>query len=247
MSGNRGFEERRFKQIMDSGLIKWVKRFVPKPIKEMLKQLIIPYPKERLKESSMPPLESLPDAPDLFQVYRHLHQHPDLKRKPGGWLYKDEFYPDYLTVGGTSHAIFRQAIKFCQGEGIDIGAGLWPLPGAIPVDIQRGPGLAKKLPDFSDGSLDYVFSSHCLEHIENWRGALREWLKKLKPGGKIFLYLPHPYCAIWHPGSPMVGEGHKWIPTPEVIKQALRELLCEIIQFDDGPDVMQSFFVCGRK
>jgi len=115
------------------------------------------------------------------------------------------------------------------------------------VNIWRGPGVGRTVVDFKDESLDYVFSSHCLEHIENWRDALSEWVRKLKPGGIIFLYLPHPDCAIWHPGSPFVGDGHKWIPTPEVIKQALRELGCEILSHDDGPDAMQSFYVCARK
>lgn len=124
---------------------------------------------------------------------------------------------------------------------------MWPLPGSIPVDVWRGLGMGRSVMGFEDGSLDYVFSSHCLEHIENWREALGEWVRKLKPSGIIFLYLPHPDCAIWHPGSPFVGNGHKWIPTPTIIKQKLEELGCEIIQSDDGPDAMQSFYVCGRK
>jgi SAM-dependent methyltransferase len=200
-----------------------------------------------LRRLRTPPLESLPNIPDLFHVYRYLQQHPDLERKPGGWLYKGKFYPDYLTVGGASHAIFRDALKFCRGQGVDVGAGLWPLPGAVPADIFRGPGLGKSVSDFGEGSLDYVFSSHCLEHIENWRDALAEWVRKLKRDGTIFLYLPHPDCAIWRSNSPFVGNGHKWIPTPKIIKQALRELECEIMYFDDGPDAMQSFYVCGRR
>jgi SAM-dependent methyltransferase len=194
-----------------------------------------------------PPLESLPNAPDLFRLYRSLHGHPELERSPGGWLYRGRFYPDYLTVGGAAHSIFPEALKFCQGTGIDLGAGLWPLPGAVPVDASRGPGLSRSMADFEDGSLDYVFSSHCLEHIESWRQSLGEWISKLKPEGYLFLYLPHPDCAIWQPGSPFVKDGHKWIPTPEKIKQALGELDCEIVQFDDGPDAMQSFYVCGQK
>jgi len=180
-------------------------------------------------------------------VYRHLCQYPTLQRKQGGWLYEGQFYPDYLTLGGASHAIFREALRFCRGTGIDIGAGLWPLPGATPVDVWRGPGTNAQVSDFENSSLDFVFSSHCLEHIKNWREALGEWVRKVKLGGVIFLYLPHPDCAIWHPGSPFVGHGHKWIPTPEVVKETLRNLGCEIVSLDDGPDGMQSFFVCGRK
>lgn len=193
------------------------------------------------------PLERLPDVPDLFRTYRSFLNHPDLRRMPGGWLYKGEFYPDYLTVGGAGHAVFQEALRYCSGEGVDIGAGLWPLPGATPVDATRGPGLGNRVQDVVDGSLDFVFSSHCLEHIEHWNDALEEWVGKLKHGGRIFLYLPHPRCAIWLSGSPFVGDGHKWTPTPEIIKQSLQALGCEIIHCDDGPDAMQSFYVCGRK
>jgi SAM-dependent methyltransferase len=203
--------------------------------------------REIFKRLTMPPLEFLPNAPDLFRVYRYLYLHPDLERRPGGWFYKGEFYPDYLTVGGATAAIFREALKFCHGQGIDVGAGLWPLPGATPVDIWRGPGMGTNLSDFEDASLDYVFSSHCLEHIENWQEALYEWVEKLRPGGIIFLYLPHPDCALWHPGSPFVGDGHKWIPTPGIIKKTLRDTKCDIIEFDDGPDSMSSFYICGRR
>ena len=154
---------------------------ITRPLKRALRVIRI-----AVNRLTIPRLEDLPNIPDLFHIYRYLHQHPDLERKPGGWLYKSKFYPDYLTVGGAGHAIFREAIKFCEGTGIDIGAGLWPLPGAIPVDIWRGPGVGRSVSDFTDGSLDYVFSSHCLEHIENWREALAMWVRKLKSGGTIF-------------------------------------------------------------
>ena len=201
----------------------------------------------KLRRLMLPRLEALPDVPDLFHVYRSLQAHPNLERRPGGWVYQGRFYPDYLTVGGASHAIFATALEHCQGRGVDVGAGLWPLPGAMPVDVWRGMGAGRTISEYADGSLDYVFSSHCLEHIDAWRDALAEWVRKLKSGGVLFLYLPHPDCAIWHPGSPFVGAGHKWIPTPEVVKQALRDLYCDVIAFSDGPDAMQSFWICGRR
>jgi len=200
-----------------------------------------------LRRVLLPPLESLPNCPDLFKIYRYLNQHPALKRVPGGWAYKGKFYPDYLTVGGAACAIFRVALRYCKGKGVDIGAGYWPLPGAIPVDTERGPGVGRVISDFEDDSLDFIFSSHCLEHIENWRSALAEWVKKVKPGGVVFLYLPHPECEIWHPNSPFVGDGHKWVPTPKIVFETLKELGCHIVDRDEGPDAMMSFYVCARK
>ena len=197
--------------------------------------------------STQQPLESLPNVPDLFFMYRTLIAHPDLTRRSGGWVYQNRFYPDYLTVGGAGHAIFPEAMKDCQGKGIDVGAGLWPLPGATPVDLWRGAGTNKCVADFEKDSLDYVFSSHCLEHIEAWQESLREWIDRVRLGGTIFLYLPHPDCAIWHPGSPFVGDGHKWIPTPHVIQQALEQMGCHIKRLNTGPDAMHSFYICAQK
>jgi SAM-dependent methyltransferase len=194
----------------------------------------------------MTPLEEYPHAPDLFHAYRYWLSFPSVQRQPGGWEFEGRFYPDYLFVGGASFAIQRAALTWCQGSGLDIGAGLWPLPGAVAIDVERGPGANRKLSDVPAQSQDFVFSSHCLEHIADWEPALREWVLKLKPRGRLFLYLPHPTCAIWRPGSPFVGDGHKWAPTPEVIKAAVNRLGGRIVACDDGPDAMQSFFVCAE-
>ena len=193
------------------------------------------------------PLESYPDVPDLVLAYRGWAAHPALTRRPGGWLYKGRFYPDYLTVGGASQAIFPTALRHCQGTGVDVGSGHWPLPGATALDASRGPGKSRSIREFGDGSLDYVFSSHCLEHIVTWQEELAAWIGKLRPGGILFLYLPHPECGIWQPGSPMVGDHHRWAPTPEGIHAALEAHGMTVVAEDPGPDAMQSFYVCARR
>jgi hypothetical protein len=193
------------------------------------------------------PLEALPDSPDLFRVYRTWLAQPGVTRKPGGWEYKGKYYPDYLTVGGACHAIFREAQKYCKGNGIDVGAGLWPLPGAVAVDIWRGPGAAKSIDEIAVASQDFLFSSHCLEHNFDWEAKLRDWITKVKRGGIVFLYLPHPDCGIWEIGSPFVGGDHKWTPTPEIIRAALEQNHCKVVAGDDGPDTMYSFWLCAQK
>jgi SAM-dependent methyltransferase len=203
--------------------------------------------RELVRRTKTQPLETLSDAPDIFRVYRELLQQPSAKRKPGGWEYKGKFYPDYLTVGGACHAIFREALKYCKGSGIDIGAGLWPLPGAIPVDTWRGPGATTNIDEIPAESQDFVFSSHCLEHNADWEEKLREWISKVKHAGNVFLYLPHPDCGIWEVGSPFVGGDHKWTPTPAIVRKALEQNHCKVIARDDGPDAMYSFWVCAQR
>lgn len=192
------------------------------------------------------PLENFKDSPDYFRIYRSFESCLEMQRFPGGWIYKGRKYPDYLFVGGASYAIFHKASEMLKGYGIDIGAGYWKLPGSISVDPYRGK-IRRNLSGFKEESLDYIFSSHCLEHILNWKDELRKWLKLLKRNGRLFLYLPHPKCMIWRPGAPGIGEGHKWIPKPEVIKQSLQKLGCKVINFDDNPDAMQSFYICVAK
>ena len=194
----------------------------------------------------MTPLEQYPNAPDLFHAYRTWLSFPSVQRMPGGWDFEGRFYPDYLFVGGASFAIHRTARDYCTGAGLDLGAGLWPLPGATAIDLERGPGASHRLEEIAPNSQDYVFSSHCLEHIVAWEDALRSWIGKLKGGGRLFVYLPHPTCGIWRPGSPFVGDGHKWAPTPEIIKSTLNRLGGRVLACDDGPDAMQSFFVCAE-
>lgn len=42
----------------------------------------------------------------------------------------------------------------------------------------------------ADGSLDFVHSSHCLEHMVDPRVALANWLRILRPGGHLICIVP---------------------------------------------------------
>ncbi len=193
------------------------------------------------------PLEDFIDSPDYFRIYRYFSKERRMHRFPGGWIYKGRKYPDYLFVGGASFAIFEKAKRYLQGNGVDIGAGYWKFPGSMPIDSQRGEGLNNCIDDFKENSLDYLFSSHCLEHISDWEKELNKWISKLKDNGRLFLYLPHPDCEIWHPNAPGIGSGHKWIPEPEIVKDYLTDNSMNIVYFDDGPDAMMSFSICAEK
>ncbi len=58
---------------------------------------------------------------------------------------------------------------------------------AMPVDIVA-PGDAIPLPDASQ---DFIVNSHVFEHFNNPIKALIEWDRLLKPGGIIFMIIPH--------------------------------------------------------
>lgn len=121
--------------------------------------------------------------------------------------YRGKNYPDYLKSGNACRFITPIALEFCRGRGLDVGAGRWPLFGAEAVELRDG-GDAMHLPP---GEFDYVFSSHCLEHLLNPIAALRHWETRIRPGGVLFLYLPHPDMEYWLPQN--CGKHlHSWAP-----------------------------------
>jgi len=69
------------------------------------------------------------------------------------------------------------------------------LSGAQPVELTDGLD-GNSLPA---GAWDYVFSSHCLEHLVNPVAALEHWKTRIRPGGVLLLYLPHPEMKYWRP------------------------------------------------
>jgi SAM-dependent methyltransferase len=75
------------------------------------------------------------------------------------------------------------------GTGLDIGAGKDPVsPGAIVFDKQDGD--ANKIDELLKNQFDWVFSSHCLEHMLNPWDAILRWWKLVKPGGHLIVLVP---------------------------------------------------------
>lgn len=73
---------------------------------------------------------------------------------------------------------------------LNIGSGDSQLPGFTPIDAKFGHDAGKL--DYPDGSVDEVYSSHCLEHIHHSKvgDTVREWCRVLKPGGRIRIAIP---------------------------------------------------------
>lgn len=87
--------------------------------------------------------------------------------------------------------------KYCQGKGLDIGfagyvEGSKPITNSIGIDRDY-PGYDGINLPFSEGSQDFVYSSHCLEHIEDYKGTIKEWHRVVKVGGFIIITVPHQY------------------------------------------------------
>lgn len=65
----------------------------------------------------------------------------------------------------------------------------------VTSEVSPGAGVdlvadARNMPQIIDGAYDCVFCNGVLEHIDNFRGALREITRILKPGGWLILGVP---------------------------------------------------------
>jgi SAM-dependent methyltransferase len=96
-----------------------------------------------------------------------------------------------------------------QGEGIDIGCGGDPIfESAVPFDVQHGD--ANRITEYVDRRFDYVYSSHCLEHMLDPQCTIQEWWALVRPGGVLFVIVPDEdlYEQGYWPSR--FNSDHKW-------------------------------------
>lgn len=147
------------------------------------------------------------------------------------------------SVGYASQFAIPYALHFCKGRGYDIGCNRpeWSLPGSIPVDILfNDPWDAYHLPD---ETVDYIYSSHCLEHLPDWVAALKYWTEKLHNGGCLFLYLPDYKQEYWRPWN---NHKHRHIFTSQILHDYMAHLGYKNI-FVGERDLNDSFMIVGEK
>ena len=118
-----------------------------------------------------------------------------------------------------------QVVREARGHrrALDFGAGTGSLStqvrdrGFNVSCVEADPGLRARLEqqgfechsgfeEIGDESLDYIYSLNVLEHIEDDRAALRTLHSKLRPGGRLFLYVP-AFPILYSSMDEKVGRG----------------------------------------
>lgn len=123
-----------------------------------------------------------------------------------------------------SKSIFRRLHNpnfvryYFKGDGIDIGGKPDPLslyaelfPNIRKVrtwDLEDGD--AQKMAGVEDDSLDFVHSSHCLEHMSDPAEALQNWFRILKPGGYLVVTVPDEDLYEQGEFPSTYNSDHKW-------------------------------------
>jgi len=135
--------------------------------------------------------------------------------------------------GNESAKIKWEIVPYTRGKGLDLGCGPYKtFPHFIGVDngnhAQFGWNIkpdvfvetCEKLDIFASQSMDFVFSSHLLEHIEDYAGALKEWYRVLKVGGYLILYVPDEdeYPKVGEKGA---NPDHKWNVSYDRVVEAM--------------------------
>lgn len=111
----------------------------------------------------------------------------------------------------TSRRMAQGHLQKLVGRGLDIGAGddpFRPVAGECRAwDRKHGDGDAATLPGIERESLDYIYSSHCLEHLRDPIAVLRRWAEVVRPGG--FLYFAVPDYDLYEGGKGIRNGFHK--------------------------------------
>ena len=106
--------------------------------------------------------------------------------------------------GGTSISMQRRAhdhrfaTRYFVGHGIDVCGGydslalfveLFPLIRNVVI-YDSPQGDAQKLANVDNESFDFLFSSHCLEHVYDATEALSNWIRVVRRGGHLVISVP---------------------------------------------------------
>jgi SAM-dependent methyltransferase len=99
------------------------------------------------------------------------------------------------------------------------------VPQAIGIDVDY-PGYDGATLPFPDESQDAIYTSHCLEHISDYKRAIREWFRVLKPGGHLVIVVPHQYLFERRSQLPSLSNfDHKRFYTPASLLREIEEAL----------------------
>lgn len=85
--------------------------------------------------------------------------------------------------------------KWIKGHGIDIGCGRLTTgadlihPDAIAHD--KDDCDATTMCNYGDNRFDYVYSSHVIEHLDDPKQAIANWVRICRPKGFVIIYAPH--------------------------------------------------------
>lgn len=135
----------------------------------------------------------------------------------------------------TLSLLSEQELGALKGKGLDIGCGNDPVrPDVRRFDVEHGDANCVTQSIHELESFDYVFSSHCLEHMRDPIAALEDWWKLVKPGGALFVIVPDEDLyeqGYWpslfngdHKSTFTISKQESWSPVSRNLLDLVRNL-----------------------
>ncbi len=186
-----------------------------------------------------------------------------VKFKPGDPAGNGVLAFPFNVPGATSISMQRRladhrfATRYFVGQGLDVGGGtdtlalfqeFFPLATSISrYDIENGD--AQYLKNVDSGAFDFLYSSHCLEHMRDARQALGNWLRVVRGGGYLVIQVPDEDLyeqGQWpsrynsdHKLSFTICKTSSWSPVSVNVLDLLREFagqarIISLAQIDQG-------------
>lgn len=165
--------------------------------------------------------------------------------------------------GVTSISILRRAhdarfaTRYFKGHGLDVGGGndslalyleFFPLvTNLIVYEQEQGDG--QYLANVPNDAFDFLYSSHCLEHLRDPRVALKNWLRVTRRGGHLVFQIPDEDLyeqGVWpsrfntdHKHTFTIAKAQSWSPVSLNVLDLVSELreyakVLSIAQVDHG-------------
>jgi SAM-dependent methyltransferase len=111
--------------------------------------------------------------------------------------------------------------RYLVGDGIDIGCGNDPVTDdCMRWDLPQGD--AQELSGVSSAQFDWVYSSHCLEHLHDPHRAVTRWWEVLRDSGYLLIVVPDEDLyeqGVWpsqfnpdHKSTFTIHKSHSWSP-----------------------------------
>ena len=166
---------------------------VPKPIKQLLKAIITPEIYSGL--TSKINRATTPKVKAYRLCIKELKNRKGFEiGGPSPIFGRDGLLPIYKVVGSVDNCNFSTSTTW-EGT-LAEGAN-------FRFDTAKPPGYqyirdAVDLHGIESNSMDFVLSSHNIEHVANPIKALREWLRILKENGLLVLVVPHKEGTFDH-------------------------------------------------
>ncbi len=147
--------------------------------------------------------------------------------------YDNEILEQIFRVRRETSNIFPITKDYCVGSGVDFGCESDPHPFAqrlvdMNPEVENLYGTTHSVhirdinagfPDWEDDSLDFAYTSHCIEHLRNPINFIKECTRIVRPGGNIVIVGPHEdwYWPVGHPDANPDHSKYNWSLSPRKI------------------------------